>query len=188
MSPLNVLVVPEEMTYTGEQLASHWAYRRYNLLGDSAIAFIGPCDVRPEHMKDLEDVKAASKIYSERMAHFIVEHFDADLGRAILRQHLLIAIMADLLNARLGEPRVRREGSDLYDGAHKATVSIASISPVSALIHAGINISSRNTPVPTRGLADFGIDPRAFAADVLKAYADDCAAAERSRCKVRACE
>jgi hypothetical protein len=59
---------------------------------------------------------------------------------------------------------------------------------VSALIHAGINISSRNTPVPTRGLADYGIEPRAFAEEILAAYAAECESAWRARCKVGPCD
>ena len=188
MTLLNVLFVDEEMTYTGEQLRSHWAYRNCDLLGDSAVAFVGPCDVHPEHMKDLEDLKDDQQIYSERMLHFIIEHFDMDLPRTVLRQHLLIALMAEHLNRSLGNARIRREGSDLYDGDHKVTVSIASVSPVSTLIHAGINISSRNTPVSTRGLDDFGIAARRIAASILQGYAKDCEIALKARCKVRGCE
>jgi len=179
--------IPARIAYTGEQLHSHWAYRAHDLLGDSAVAFIGPCDVKPEFMKDVEDLKAGSRIYSEEMLHFIIEHFDVDLDRAVLRQRLLMALMAEALNARLGRPAVARRGSDLYDGDAKLTVSIASVSPVSALIHAGINISSRNTPVKTRGLGDYGIAPREFAEEILAAYAAEGKSAWRARCKVRGC-
>ena len=65
-----------------------------------AVAFVGPCDVRPEFMKDVEDLKAASRIYSEEMLHFIVEHFGCVLDMAVLRQRLLMAIMAENLNRR----------------------------------------------------------------------------------------
>jgi len=188
MNPLQVLFVPNEITYTGEQLRSHWAYMSYDLLGDSAVAFIGACRIQPEHMKDLEDVKALSRIHSEGMVHFIVEHFGLGLDQGVLRQHLLVALMAEDLNRRLGEPRVRREGSDLYDGRYKLTISIASLSPVSTLIHAAINVTSRGTPVPTRGLEDFGIAPREFADQVLSAYARECAIIQRACLKVRTCE
>jgi len=214
MPSLKTLFAPREIAYTGEQLRSHWAYRSYDLLGDSAVAFVGPCDVRPEHMKDVEDVKAGSRIYSESMLHFIVEHFGCGLEEAVLRQRLLIAIMGENLNRRVGQSaanagrggqrkkgrlgdseirrlesrQVVRRGSDLYDGDFKLTVSIASVSPVSALIHAGINISSRNTPVPTRGLADYGIEPREFAEGILSGYAAECEGLLRARCKVRGCE
>ena len=188
MNAIQVKFVEKKIAYTGEQLRPHWAYNSFDLLGDSAIAFIGPCDVRPEFMKDVEDLKAASRIYSEEMLHFIIEHFGCALGEAVLRQRLLIAIMAEKLNRRFGSPKVVRKGSDLYDGRLKLTVSIASVSPVSALIHAGINISSRNTPVPTRGLADYGIEPSAFAQEVLAGYSNECEGLLRARCKVKACE
>ena len=188
MNSLQVLFVPEEIAYTGEQLRSHWAYRRFDLIGDSAVAFVGPCDVQPRHMKDVEDLKASARIASEKMLHFIIEHFNTGLDRAVLRQRLLIACMAENLNQRIGKAPVRRRGSDLYDGERKLTVSIASVSPVSALIHAGINISSRNTPVPTRGLDDYGIGSREFADAILGAYAEEHASALRDQCKVRPCE
>jgi hypothetical protein len=189
MSAIQVLFVPEKIAYTGEQLRSHWAYRSFDILGDSAVAFVGPCDVRPEFMKDVEDLKAASRIYSEEMLHFIVEHFSCALDTALLRQRLLMAIVAENLNRRgPGGGPVTRSGSDLYDGRFKLTVSIASVSPVSALIHAGINVSSRNTPVPTRGLADYGVDPSAYAQEVLAGYSAECEGLLRARCKVKACE
>ena len=122
------------------------------------------------------------------MLHFIVEHFGCGLNEAVLRQRLLIAIMEEDLNRRLKLPQVVRKGSDLYDGKYKLTVSIASVSPVSALIHAGINISSRNTPVPTRGLGDYSIEPREFAKTILTSYAAECEGVRRARCKVRGCE
>jgi hypothetical protein len=174
--------------YTGEQLRSHWARVVCGVDGDSVVAFIGPCDVTPEHMKDLEDLLAGSRIYSEKMLHFIVEHFDVSLTEMVWRQRALMALMAEELNRRLKRARVRREGSDLYDGDRKLTVSIASASPVSALIHAGINISRRNTPVPTRGLGDYRIAPTPFAKAVMERYAEECRNAWRARRKVRPCE
>ena len=188
MNPLQVKFIEDRITYTGEQLHSLWAYRSFGLLGDSAVAFVGGCDVRPEYMRDVEDLRASSKIYSEEMLHLIVEHFDTDLNRAILRQRILVAIMAENLNRRLDKPVIIRRGSDLYDGTRKLSVSIATASPVSSLIHAGINVSSRNTPVPTRGLDDYHIAPRGFAEEVLQAYAEECAGVLRARCKVRPCE
>jgi hypothetical protein len=180
--------IPDPIDYTGEQLHSHWAYRRFDLLGDSMVAFVGACDVKPEYMKDVEDLRSNSRIYSERMLHFILEVFDADMDRAALRQRLLIVLIAEELSRRLPALRLRRKGSDLYDGAAKLTVSVASVSPVGGLIHAGINISSRNTPVPTRGLEDYGIPPREFAEAVLDAWKQECEALRRARCKVRGCE
>jgi len=189
-SQFNKLVtrlIQNRILYTGEQLHSLWAYHTFGLEGDSAIAFCGPCDVRPEHMRDVEDLKAGARIASENMLHFIIEQFASDLPTTVLRQRIFMARMAEEINLRIGEPRIRRDGSDLYDKHRKLTVSIAAVSPVSGLIHAGVNISSRNTPVPTRGLEDYDIPPREFADAMLDAYARECATAARACCKVRPC-
>ncbi len=188
MSALQKRLIPDEIDYTGEQLRSHWAYRSFDIAGDSIVAFIGRCDVQPRYMKDVEDLNRSARIFSERMLHFIVEYFEADLDRGVLRQHLIMACMAEVLNRRLNAGGIRREGSDLFDGDFKLTVSVASVSPVSTLIHAGINCSSRNTPVPTRGLDDYGIDARDFAHEVLQSYAREHKILYAARCKVRGCE
>jgi hypothetical protein len=186
MSDLATRFNRDAIAYDGSQLRSHWILERFGLSGDAAVAFIGPCDVLAEHMIDVQDRVAAERIASERMLHFIIEHFDADLDRAMLRQLLFISRAGEILNRRLGAARIMRRGSDLYDGPFKVTVSVATVSPVSALIHAGVNVSSRGTPVPTAGLDDFGIPPEAFALEALAAYAEDIASARRARCKVRA--
>ena len=189
-SPFNTLLtrfIQKRILYTGEQLHSLWAYHTFGLQGDSAVAFCGPCDVRPEHMRDMEDLKSGASIASENMLHFIIEQFGSNLQTTVLRQRVFMARMAEEINRRLREPRIRRDGSDLYDERRKLTVSIASVSPVSGLIHAGINISSRNTPVPTRGLEDYDIPAQDFANTMLQAYAGECAAAARACCKVRPC-
>jgi hypothetical protein len=177
--------IPDEIKYTGAQLRSQWSYKNFNLLGDSIVAFIGACDVSLENMVDLEDVKSESKIYSERMLHFIVEHFELDLEKGILRQRLLIAIIGDEVNARIKRQVVRRKGDDLFDGDKKLSVSIATLSPVSTMIHAGINISSQNTPVKTIGLEDYRIDPIDFAKRVMKLYIEELESAAVARWKVR---
>lgn len=187
MTLLTTKLLAEPLAYTGEQLRSHWAYRSFDCIGDSAVAFIGPCDVAAEHMRDVEDLRAGSKIYSEKMLHFIIEHFNLGLNEMIWRQRAFISLIAEELGRRLPSVTIRRAGSDLYDGEKKLTVSIASVSPVSALIHAGINVSSRNTPVPTRGLEDYGIPPEEFARAILESYEKDCLSAWRARCKVRGC-
>jgi len=187
MHTMTTYFAPAEITYTGEQLRSLWAYRTFDILGDSAVGFIGPCDVQPEQMRDLEDLKSGAGIYSERMLHFIIEHFDSDLEKTVWRQWIFMTLIVERLNRRLGSPLVVRQGSDLYERDRKLTVSIATVSPISGLIHVGINVSSRNTPVPTRGLTDLRVDPCDFGRDILAAYAEECRRIARARCKVRAC-
>ena len=121
-------------------------------------------------MVDLEDVKAKARIYSDSMLHFIVEHHNPDLENAILRQLLLTTIVNEvIIEAKPGRD-IRRDGSDLYDDDAKLSISIATVTPLSSLIHFGINISSSNTPVKTRGLQDYGLDPRIVAESVMEKY------------------
>jgi uncharacterized protein len=182
---MHSLFIDETITYDGTQLASLWAYKNFRLQGDSIVAFAGPCNVKLAEMVDQEDVLAGAFIYSENMVHFIVEHFDMDLEKTVTRQRLLIAIMRDMLLEMGVSPTLRRQGDDLYLNDRKASVSIATLSPVSSLIHAAVNISSQNTPVPTIGLADLHIDPVIFAKRVIHAYQNELDSIRMARCKVR---
>jgi hypothetical protein len=164
------LFVREEILFTGEQMASFWAYKNHDILGDNIIAFIGPCQVDPEHIIAIDHFKKKTQIRSERMLHFLVEHFDQDLERAILRQKLLVDILKDKLNHRLKEDLLQRWGDDLFDSEHKLTVSATARTSVSTKIHLGINISSQNTPVKTKGLDDYGIDPNDISQAVMDQY------------------
>ena len=67
----------------------------------------------------------------------------------------------------------------------KLSVSIVICSPVSFMIHAGVNISSGDTPVKTKGLSDYGIDEYVFAEIILDRFAGEMAGARSARCKVR---
>jgi hypothetical protein len=178
-------LVEKNITYTGEQLRSNFAYDQFGVIGDSIVAFCGPCDVQREWMVDIEDLKAGNSIYSESMLHFIVEYHDTDLEKNVLRQIILADIIKDALNENLGRAAIKRSHTDLYDGEAKLSVSVATLSPASSLIHFGINISSRNTPVETRGLDEYGIDPARFAESIMKSYVRDVEDTYRARCKVK---
>ncbi len=174
-----------EIPYTGRELTSHWAYRSYGLLGDSIVAFCGPCDLPVERMADLEDVLSDAPIRSAQMLHFIVEHFGATLETAVLRQRLLICLIAESLN-RPGEVvRIVRKGDDLYRGEGKLSVSIAVQSPVSAMIHTGLNVVTEGTPVKTAGLSELGVAPEGLAEKILSRYREEMEGIARARCKVR---
>lgn len=82
-------------------------------------------------------------------------------------------------------PVVVRRGDDLYDGGHKLSVSIATLSPRSALIHFGLDIDPAGAPVPARGLADYGVDPKELARAVLDAYERETASVRAATAKVR---
>lgn len=177
--------LPEFIKYDGRQLSSLWAFRNFGIQGDSIVAFRGPCHVELTEMVDLADVRARAHIHSEEMVHFIIEHFDMDLEKAVTRQRLFIAITKDLLEARSPETRFARDGDDIFVGDRKLSVSIATLSPVSSLIHTGINIRSDNTPVKTIGLADLGIDSETFAREAIETYSSDVEDIRLARCKVR---
>lgn len=167
------LFIREKIKFTGEQLLSQWTYKSYDLLGDSIVVFIGPCKIEEEYMVALDHLKKKSKIYSENMLHFLIEHFELGLEKAILRQKLLVAIAKDKLNHRLEGDVLQRWGDDIYDGDAKLTVSTVVITPVSTKIHMGVNISAKNVPVKAKGLEDYGVDPFDIGQVVMNQYCLD---------------
>ena len=182
---MKTLRLREPVHYDGSQMAAHWARLRFGLAGDCVVAFEGSCEVTPEHMIDLEDRAAGARIAGPHMVHAIVEHFDPDLERIVLRQRLLVAIVRDVVEEHCGR-RLRREDSDLYDGPRKLTFSIASAGPVSAKIHLGINIEAPDdVGVPTCGLQDLGVDPAAVAEEILRRYPEEVRTVAEDRSKVR---
>jgi hypothetical protein len=178
-------LLADEIAYTGAQLRSGWIAETAGLCGDAAVAFLGPCDVAPEHMVDTVDLQAGARIYSPRMVHLIVEHPGLDLIHITVRQRLLIAIAGEIINTALGEPLVRREGDDLYLRDRKLSVSVATVSPTSGLIHAGFNLRGEGAPVPAIGLEELGLDPRAFAERLLAAYVSEVEGIHAAGAKVR---
>lgn len=182
---MQIKFIDNEINYDGSQLRSHFLYETCDLKGDAIASFIGGADVNLSHMVDKEDVAAKSPIFSEKMLHFIVEHFDHDLEKTVLRQRLLMVLMQEELVESLPEEKIIRRGDDLFCRDGKLTVSIATLSPVSTLIHSGINIISRNTPVPTCGLEDLGLSPKAFAWAVMNRYIEEIREINWARCKVR---
>ncbi|MEW6446773.1 MAG: DUF366 family protein [Bacillota bacterium] len=181
-----------ELTYDGTQLSSLWGFKRFNIRGDSIIAFRGGCRVKDGQLVDIEDFKAGGSIFSADMLHFIVEHFDNDLEKAVLRQRLLVALTKDILEKRSLKLPVLRHGDDLFavmnNASYKLSVSIATITPVSTMIHFGINVSAEGVPIPAVGLLDIGIpgsEVLKLAQEVLDGYANEIEGVRMARCKVR---
>ncbi len=171
-------------TYDGTQLRSHFILETFGVGGDAIVAFRGPAEVRGAALVDLEDRRHGLFIRSRDMLHILAEHFGGTLETAVLRQRILVLVAAAIL-AESGSGGLRRSGDDLFAGEGKLSVSIATVSPVSSLIHFGLNIDPAGAPVRAAGLADVGADPAGFAARLLDAYADECARMERARVKVR---
>lgn len=167
---MQFLFVKDVIKFDGSQLEPYWSFESFDIQGDSIIAFIGPCDVAEKYILDIRYRKKKTKIYSENMLHLVIEHFDTDLEKAILRQKLLIAILKDKLNHRLGADVVQRWGDDVYDQDLKLTVSAVLKTKDSTKIHLGVNISSKNLPVKGKGLEDYHIDPLEIATAVGQQY------------------
>jgi uncharacterized protein len=179
------VVTDSHIEYTGHQLRSLWIYDTFGIAGDAIAAFAGPCNVSTDALVDNEDRHAGSIIRAALMLHLIIEHFDDDLLLAVFRQRLLIAIIKDLVQETSNLRDLVRHGDDIFCTGKKLTVSIATISPVSTLIHTGINIDPSGAPVAAAGLRDFGIDHLDLADRLTAAYIAEIDSAAHARAKVR---
>lgn len=180
-------VVQKPLSYDGRQLSSLFGFRNFGVQGDSIICFRGGCLVDLTEMVDLADVRENAPIFSEDMLHFIIEHFDMNLEKTVTRQRLFMAIIKEILESKTGIAFQRR-GDDLYRDGRKLSVSIATVSPVSTMIHTGLNVSSLNTPIPTVGLADLGLPSEeilALGERIARAYGEEIKGIALARCKVR---
>jgi uncharacterized protein len=184
-------LIPDEIAYTGKELINHWTYRNFGILGDSVVAFVGPCQVDLESMVDLEDVLNDDYIYSKKMLNFIVEVFGISLQEGVLLQRLFSSIIQDRINMMSPETPIKRRGDDLfYRDTAKLSVSICTVSPTSILIHTGLNIDAKGTPVEAAGLTSElnmenpSIDALAMAC--MRTLAEEWADIRLSCCKVRA--
>ncbi|MDD4802317.1 MAG: DUF366 family protein [Syntrophomonas sp.] len=181
---IKTIMLKEQIKYDGSQLQPHWIYRNFGLLGDAVVAFIGEVQVNLDKMVDLTDVKEKEHIYSPLMLNFIAEHFNTDLELAIYRQRLLMVTIKEQLEQY--EIAVKRVGDDLYVDRGKLSVSVATSSVVSTLIHIGLNIETEGTPLKTAGLRELGIsDISAFATNVMLNYNRELERINEARCKVR---
>ena len=166
----------QKINYDGSQLKPLYAYLNHQVHGDSIIAFTGKCAIDPKHMVDAEDVVAKAKIEADSMLHFIVELFHQDIVAAVSLQRLLVTIAEDILNSTAQE-KLWRDGDDLYwdkeKTAYKLTISIASKSAVSCMIHLGVNIKTTGTPVPTCSLEELKINPEKFAQVLMQEFSEE---------------
>ena len=179
--------IEKEICYTGKELSPHWIYRNFHIQGDAAVGFIGECDVKLSEMVDIEDVLAESPIYSKKMAHFIVEHFNISLVEGVLRQRLLVNIARETIMSKSPSRTVERCGDDLFYNDGKLSVSIAAKSVNSVLIHLGINIDSAGAPVKAAGLeSDMNIkNHEEIIKQIMLNYCKECDDIINASCKVR---
>lgn len=180
--------IDERIHYDGTQLKPLYAYLRWGILGDSIVSWRGSCDVSLDHMIDGEDFINESTIAGGEMVHFIVEVFDRELATGVLLQRIFASIIKDLLvemSPALEEKYLVRDGDDLYWGDRKLSISIASRSAVSTMVHFAVNITNAGTPVRTCALEDLEVDPREFAQSAMDALAMEWTSTLKATRKVR---
>ena len=178
----------QEICYTGKELAPHWIYKNFNIQGDTIVSFIGECEVKLTEMVDISDVLSNSPIYSKKMVHFIVEHFNIPLIEGVLRQRLLVNIAREVIMSNLSsQDKIIRSGDDLFYNNGKLSVSIAGKSMNSVLIHLGINIDSTDAPVHAAGLeSDMNIkNHKEIAQQIMLNYCKEYDEIINASCKVR---
>ena len=163
----------KEIKYEGWQLSPHWIYKNFKIQGDAIVAFVGECEVKLTEMVDIEDVINNEPIYSKYMLSFITEQFNVERVEGVFRQRLLVTCIKEALERR--GFFVRRNGDDLFVNDKKLSVSIATKSMTSVLIHTGLNILSDGAPIPVSGLgSDLGIeDIKEFAQEIMQKYSDE---------------
>jgi hypothetical protein len=169
--------IDDRMTYDGTQLRSLHNYLNHQLLGDSIVSWRGPCQLEPANIVDGEDLLAGATIAGSDMVHFIAEKFDCDLYAGVALQRLLTSLAVDVLHASAEKKpiaqRLVRKGDDIYFVNKKLSISIATLSPMSALIHFAVNVSNEGTPVPTLSLEDLAVQPQTFALEVMKRFSEE---------------
>jgi len=129
----------DRMNYDGSQLHHAFAYEQAGELGATICYFKGQADVR-EHLVDLEDSLANDFIKSEEMWHFIIEIPEATITEMVVWQRLFITMCVDFLKKECKDKQIIRMGDDIWIDLRKLSVSIATLSRFSGLVHVGINI------------------------------------------------
>ncbi len=179
--------------YDGSQLSPLWAYTNFDVMGDSIVSWRGPCNVSEENLVDMEDRRKHAIISSPDMLHFIIEYFSVGINEIVLIQRLFVSVVTELLRDIIYEDAdIEREYDNIYatppggKERGKLSVSVATVSPVSGLIHTGLNITTENTPVPTSGLVELGVeDIDKFAVEVARFFIEEMKNATMDASKVR---
>lgn len=177
----------QTVQYDGTQLRSLYAYLEHKVLGDSVVAWRGACDVSFTHMVDGEDLLDKSIIRGSDMVHFIIEIFDQKLMSGVLLQRLFSSIVRDVLYelSPVKNFEILRLGDDLYWKNKKLSISIATNSPVSTMIHFAVNVSPKGAPVDAAGLDDLKVEPQVFAEKCMSCLKEEYESIKEATQKVR---
>ena len=181
---METLFVEKEIKYIGSQLAPHWIYKNFHIQGDAIVAFIGEVDVKLDEMVDIEDVINNEPIYSKKMLNFIIENFNSSLEQMVWIQRLFISIIKEVIEEY--GIIVKRDGDDLFFDNRKLSVSIATKSITSCLIHTALNIIKEGAPISASDLSEIGIvDIREFAQKIMQKFSNEAQSIKMATYKVR---
>jgi hypothetical protein len=168
---LKTKLVTEKILYTGKELRPHYLLSMHGVQGSGLIAFEGGCLVETDALVDWEDRMNRDSIRAKSMVHFMGEFFGMTIREGVWLQRLLIAMIKDdLEDSLVGQGvssalrdalEVYRDGDDIFvekEGVeYKISVSIVTASPVSVLLHIGINLNAEGAPVSAIGLEQLGL-------------------------------
>jgi hypothetical protein len=183
---LTTQVFEKSMSYTGIELRPHFLLTKMGMKGSAVLGFIGPCEVKTDSMVDWEDRLAQDFIRAKLMLHFLGEFFGISLREGVYLQRIFMAIAGQVI-AQETKKTVLRKGDDLFFDGKKLSVSIVTASPVSMLLHVGINIDSEGAPVAATGLKDLNasLDPSMIAQLILSNFEEEVRSVEWACAKVR---
>jgi uncharacterized protein len=168
---MKTLFLKQNIKYNGEQLKPLTNYLQHGLLGNSAVAWVGPCAVSIEHMIDGEDLRAHESIAADEMVHFVMELFDVSLKAGVCLQRLMAEMVKSNLQSKSTSPMAQnlvRKGDDLYFEKQKLNISIATQSANSCLIHFAVNSKKTGAPVSILSLDDLNVNVEQFAKEMLQ--------------------
>jgi hypothetical protein len=194
LGPVQFRILDETITYTGTELRPHWGLEQTGVYGSLLTAFVGPCRVPTGHLVDMEDRLASDHIESKAMLHVLGEFYGTSLEAGVLYQRLFMNWAQTLLNEypksanKGGDWVVARRGDDLFVGDRKLSVSIATVSPVSVLVHWGLNVDPTGAPVKAIGFQELGwsnSEVLAFAKKLITHYIGELEEIRVAQCKVR---
>lgn len=178
------LFIDKEIKYIGSQLSPHWIYKNFHLQGDAIVSFVGEVDVKLDEMVDIEDVINNEPIYSKKMVNFIIEIFNCSLEQMVWIQRLFMSIIKEILENKGIE--IKRDGDDLFYQGRKLSISIATKSITSCLIHSALNIIKEGAPINVSDLSEMGIeDVKQFANEVMEKFANEAKDIKMATYKVR---
>lgn len=185
--------IANEFNYDGTQLRPLYCYLNHGLLGNAIIAWRGACDISFEHMLDGEDFIQKSRICGSDMIHFVSEIFECDFFGGVALQRLFTSIVHEVLTELTPSfsKLIIRDGDDLYlinansSEKKKLSISVATKSVHSVLIHFAINIRNEGTPVVTACLQDLDVDFSEFANKVLKKFSMEVTSIQEATWKVK---